>query len=592
MRSIFPPLRSKPRFPLDLSLLPVGIIFLEWATLFTELSRMNPGEAKSVLLMRGIHTLVLFAVAKIANEIISRRRIIEVSYTQIFALGLLLSILSEIARRILSSELNVSIDVSSHRILVVLVHGLFWIPVLIIVGGRITEIFSVFKGYERRLLIKTRINIRTSLLFKREQEIIQDDIRSSLNHEARVLLKDLAIDNRTSQTLAERNAAIQPHLMGLNLRALSFRLENKSELDAQTTVFGQNIKSLSMLSKQFTLLYKLTARKSPLSVWVYTIVSSALVAPSMINFFSLSRLFASWPLLMLATYLLASVNVRVLKSKSERSIATSNLLIILLGFLPFISNRIGQLISPNPETKFSFLLAGVFFSFGYFVFIRFIQITQPTAIASISNDELQASPALEEAVSKIVSTEFNEAISHRWAIYIHGKILTRLAATSLKLEQAVHTNDAERFEAGIERVKALLTEPSQEFDEGFSDLQTEIASRLDPWEGLIKISIQIDSPLATVVNSRVRDFGEAIEEIISNSVRHGGSQNIKIDVTQMAHPDIQIKVEDDATNPLPLVVSRIGLGTRILNLVSDGRWSINHEGQKTTVIMTVSLLES
>ena len=591
MRSIFPSLRSKPRFPLDFSLLPAGIILLELGATLTELARMNPGDSKLILLLRAIHTLTLFTITIIAKRILENRRVIEVSYTQIFSLGLVLSALSESARIVLTMALDVSHDFLTHRYLIVLVHGLFWIPVFIIVGGRLTEIFSVFKEYEKRLLIKTRIHIRTSQEFKHEQELMEDEIRKSLMQEAHSLLKSLAISNRRTRSLTERNEEIQTPLAGVNLRALSLRLENKAEADSQATVFGQNVYSLSILAKQFTLLYKFTAKKSPLSVWVYTLLSTALVAPSFINFFTLPRLLASWPLLFLTTYLLARVNVSILKSNLKNRIPLSNLMILLLGFLPFISNRIGQYISPNAQTSFSFILGGFFFAFGYYLIVRFIQITQPQAIASISNDELEASPALEKAVTRIISQEFAQAVSHRWAIYIHGKILTRLAATSLKLEQSVVTNDADRFEAGIDRIKALLENPTQEFDEGFIDLQSEIASRLDPWDGLISISVSIDPSLASVANSRVRDCGEAIEEIVSNSVRHGGSQNISVRVTQMAHPDILIHVEDDASKPLPLVASRVGLGTRILNLVSDGRWSIAHQDRKTTVIITVSLLE-
>jgi len=591
MRSIFPPLRSKPRFPLDISLLPAGIIFLELGAGATELSRMNPGEAKSILLMRVIHTLILYVLVTIAKKIISHRKIIEVSYTQIFALGIVLSGFSEIARRLLTSALDVSLDFSTHRILIVLVHGIFWIPVFIIVGGRLTEIFSVFKEYEKRLLTKTRIHIRTSQTFKHEQEMMENRIREDLIRESAVLLALAKNVDQKSLSLSQRNALLQPHLKGINLRALSLSLEKKVDTDSYTTVFGQNVQSLSMLAKQFTLLYKLTAKKSPLSVWVYTLLCAAFVAPPYINFFTLPRLLASWPLLFLATFLLAKVNVNVLRSHRKNHIALSNVLIILLGFLPWISNKIGQFISPNPRTSFSFLLAGFWFSFGYYLFIRFIQITQPQAIASISSDELEASPALEKAVTKIVSEEFTQAISHRWAIYIHGKILTRLAATSLKLEQATATNDETLFEAGILRIQSVLADPIREFDEGQNDLQAEIASRLDPWDGLINISVNIDPSLVTVANSRVRDLGEAIEEIVSNSVRHGGSQNISVRVTHLAHPDIKIQIEDDASKPLPLVASRVGLGTRILNLVSDGRWTISHQENKTTVAMTFSLLE-
>ena len=53
-----------------------------------------------------------------------------------------------------------------------------------------------------------------------------------------------------------------------------------------------------------------------------------------------------------------------------------------------------------------------------------------------------------------------------------------------------------------------------------------------------------------------------------------------------------VVIEDDAVNPLPSIPSRVGLGTKILNLVSDGRWSISRNGAKTTVKLTMSLLET
>jgi two-component sensor histidine kinase len=103
--------------------------------------------------------------------------------------------------------------------------------------------------------------------------------------------------------------------------------------------------------------------------------------------------------------------------------------------------------------------------------------------------------------------------------------------------------------------------------------------------------VDIDPELTTISNERVRDLGEVIEEVISNSVRHGGSQNIAIRITRDAHPDIYVNIEDDAVNPLPMGQSRIGLGTKILNLVTDGRWSISHIDGKTTVDLTMSLLK-
>ena len=232
-----------------------------------------------------------------------------------------------------------------------------------------------------------------------------------------------------------------------------------------------------------------------------------------------------------------------------------------------------------------------FYPLGFFVYIRFSQIIQPEAIDAITYDDIYASQALSEAVSKIVKDEFKQSMSHQWATYIHGKILTRLAATSLKLEQAVGNNDLESFEAGLKNLKVILDDPTNEFEQDQMNLKDEIASRLDPWEGLITLKLSVDPALEGVANDRVKDLGEVIEEVISNSVRHGGSQNISISITSSDHPDIQLLIQDDAINPLPSVPARIGLGTKILNLVSDGRWSISHVDAKTTVKLTMSLLD-
>jgi two-component sensor histidine kinase len=247
---------------------------------------------------------------------------------------------------------------------------------------------------------------------------------------------------------------------------------------------------------------------------------------------------------------------------------------------------------PDLTEKFPIAIIGVFYPLTFYVYMRLIQIIQPAAINAIKGDEIYASTSLKETISNIVKGEFKQSMSHQWATFIHGKILTRLAATSLKLEQAVTNNDNKSFEVGLADIALVLSEPTREFEQKAVDLTTEISSRLDPWEGLISIKIKIDQALADISNERVKDLGEVIEEIISNSVRHGGSQNISINITSTIHPDIHVQIEDDAVNPLPSVPSRIGLGTKILNLVSDGRWSISHVDAKTTVKLTMSLLES
>ena len=592
MRSIFPSLKSKPKFALDFSLIPAGIVLLEVSVTMTEVLKIRSGTTFNLLLMRAIHTIALLLLIALTERLLHKFKVFEAGYKGLWALGVTLAGLSEIIRILLTFVIDIQLDTAPHRFFIVLIQGFFWIPVLVIVGGQLSQIFQVFKEYEKRLITNTRKNIRLSPRFKNIQEAIEDKIRKDLQKESNLLY--LALQDSASETssIKSHNEIIQPLLKGSALRALSLRLDNESNLKDEKSLFGQNIHSVSILAKQFKLMYNWMAKNHPLSPWVYTTIFTVLVAPSFINFFTFLRFITAFPPLFITVFLLSNLINKILKKSGKYCIAQSNLLLILIGFLPFLENRIGQRIFYIEETDFPFFLSGVLFPLGYYFYMRFLQITQPGAISGISNDELETSPALQKTVSKLVTEEFTQTISHRWAIYIHGKILTRLAATSLKLEQAVNNQDAETFHQTFENILLILQSPTKDFDNDFGSLESEVLSRLDPWNGLINVSLDIHPEVATITNPKVRDFGEAIEEIISNSVRHGGSQNISVKVTPIGDSELFVLVTDDAVNPLPLVQSRIGLGTKILNLVSDGRWSISHNQSKTTFHMTMSIYEN
>jgi two-component sensor histidine kinase len=381
---------------------------------------------------------------------------------------------------------------------------------------------------------------------------------------------------------------MQRYLKGNTLREFSKRLNQKSEAVDTNSKFEQDMRSLNLIRKQFNILYNFTARKAPVPAWVYTLLTFALMLPNYINFFSLRQVLLTLPAFLVIQLIAVQIN-KVLRQGSKYAILQTNFLTLLIGLMPLIEMILFTIFLPDLTEKFPFVIIGVFYPLGFYVYMRFIQIIQPEAINAIEGDEIRASASLNEAISSVVKNEFKQSMSHQWATFIHGKILTRLAATSLKLEQTVSNNDAGSFEACLKNIESVLEDPTREFEQNLVDLKSEISSRLDPWEGLISIKFYIDPALENVSNERVHDLGEAIEEIISNSVRHGASQNISISITLVAHPDVQVHVEDDAINPPPPVSTRIGLGTKILNLVSDGRWSISRVNAKTIVELTMSL---
>jgi two-component sensor histidine kinase len=99
----------------------------------------------------------------------------------------------------------------------------------------------------------------------------------------------------------------------------------------------------------------------------------------------------------------------------------------------------------------------------------------------------------------------------------------------------------------------------------------------------------IDDEIASIRNSRVRDIGQVIEELISNSIRHGRSEKIDLKLMRAGNGNIDITAVDDATIPPPEPISKNGLGTRIFNLASDGRWSITRVGSSTVFNLRMSV---
>ena len=595
MRSLFPSIKRKPVFNLDFSLAYIGIIFLGFSIAGTELFQLYPENKSEIIQIRLLHTIYLMGSVFLIQVVLKKIAKNSTGYIGLAVIGLVLAIPSLFVRVLLMKSYGL---ISNSQLLpyfleqlsIVLVQAFFWIPVVIILGSQRRKIFAAFKDYEKRLVISARKSIRQSAEFAQLKKRVDQDYKEELNMHSNLLLNSITYGDNSKLDLKDRNEIIQRYLKANTLRELSRSLNQKSEAITINSKFDQDMHSLNLISKQFNILYNFVARKEPLPAWVYTVLSFVLVLPNYIHFFNTEQLLLSTPAY-LVIHLIAIQITRTLRRGGKYAILQANLLTLLIGFLPFIEMQMFMVFLPKEAIEFPMVVIAFFYPLGFFVYMRFIQIIQPEAIYAITNDEIYASQALNAAVSKIVKDEFKQSMSHQWATYIHGKILTRLAATSLKLEQAVGNNDLESFDSGLKNLKTILEDPTKEFEQNLMNLKNEIASRLDPWEGLITLKLSVDPTLEGITNDRVKDLGEVVEEVISNSVRHGGAQNISISVTSSTHPDVELLIVDDAINPLPQIPARVGLGTKILNLVSDGRWSISHVDAKTTVKLTMSLLD-
>ena len=589
MRPLLQGLRSDNKHKIDFSLVPIGIILIEFSVFTTQLSKDQYNSLRNLIILRVLHTILMVTFSFLLSRLFIRLKKTELNYRTLAITGTLVIGLGDFIHRFMGPALGVDLVNAERRVGIILLQGCFWFPAFIIVGSKRSEIFHHFKEYEKRLIINTRANSRKSEEFVSAQLGLQERIRHELSTSCNALIDSISKVRNTSENLALENQAIQPQLLGEELRRLSMRLETFGSEQQGSTILGQNIRSVNLLIEQFRILYATTARSAPLSRSAYALVLLALITPPIINYSSFTEALVAFPIMILAITMAAHIISKALASNSPHALRNSSILIYLTGFLPMISNLIGQVFNPDPNTRYPIYITGIIVPISYYIFIKVLQVLHPHSLELIRNDELKASSALQVAVTKVVSDEFSHALSHRWAIFIHGKILTRLAATALKLETASQAGDTQTFNAAIDSLISLLKNPDAKFDQEVTDLETEVNSRLDPWLGLLEIELHIDQELMSVRNERVREVGEVIEELISNSMRHGKAQKVDLRVIKSGDKDIQIIATDDAAIAPPEYQGRFGLGTRIFNLASDGRWSITRVESGTEFKLTMAI---
>jgi signal transduction histidine kinase len=589
MRALTAGLGAKSKYPIDFVLVPVAIVLIEISVFFTQLAREVERNLTSLILLRVFHTLIMIFTAYLVSQTYKRLQKTSASFGALAITGVLVMAFGDLTHAYFASIFEIELVSIYRRIGIVLIQGSLWFPVFLIFGGNRKEIFHQFREYEKRLFISARAQSRTSQEFRGVQKELQDQIQKQFRESCDVIREAITKITLAGGSLEDQYVAMKPYLIGEQLRGLSRDLDSpKIESNAQN-LLRKSRNPIPLFLQQFRILVTSIVQSYPLQQRSYAFVLIALVTPPYINFYSLPEFLISYPILVVTVFVFSYLIVRAQTGKSPQALRKASILILFTGLLPFLFNAVGQAIYHDPQTNFPFYITALIFPIVYFLAMEFLQILRPSALSLIQNDELIASDTLQNKVRGVVREEFTKNLSHEWAVFIHGKVLTRLAATSLKLDAAARNADVHTYNETVQSLLSLLGDPDVDFESASVDLQTEIASRLDPWRGLLDINLQIAPEIASIRNSRVRDIGQVIEELISNSIRHGRAEVINLNVARLNAKDIEIIAIDNSIIPPPETQNRSGLGTRIFNLASDGRWSINRKADSTEFRLTMTL---
>ena len=218
----------------------------------------------------------------------------------------------------------------------------------------------------------------------------------------------------------------------------------------------------------------------------------------------------------------------------------------------------------------------------------------------ISGEELVKSLDLKNskylAQEKMTSEQIG-ILSREWAEHIHGRVVTRLTSASMLLEQVEQKSDPAAIIAALDIIAGVLSDPEigNPQHEVHETLEDELNFRVDPWKGILDINLNLHPESKGVRTSRLAEIGLLVEEAVSNSVRHGKSSQVEIEVPPPSINELTIRIKDNSEIPIAGNLDNgesTGMGLRIYDSVTDGNWTLKNDSSKrsTTLFAQVALV--
>lgn len=582
------PFKGLGLIPLDFLLIPLGIFFFEVSVLISDVVRHEKEAHAHDYLAHLIHFILLYTFIYLIRKLLGLLKIENLRISALVSLGVFFGCFSELAFHFLFDLLNThhqrGLALSIRTIFFL---GTIWFPIAVIISSKFRTIPIFIREFEHDLLINARIKLRESKKNALAEQEIEQDIIERLRSQTSELARRISFSD---QKLAESNVIRIQELLRVNsLRSLSAELESRGNKRTSFSSISQSFRVINIFIRQLHTFIKISLKTEKIPTSIVCLIFLLGIIPSMLNTLPFGRSLLA--IAIIAVLAIAITNFPDFLSGRKKPINVRLRIIsyFLLCYLPLISNVVSQVIFPYPGGHTPFLITVVNFPVLFAIELAIAQALVPIFKGTVSQLAYVPSEAILNLKLKKIHEELEARLSHQWAVYIHGNMLTRFATTSLRMQQALENNDSESFNKLRTSLIDLLQNPTAEFHTEVLKLSDELSTRIDPWIGILEVELKLEDSLKDLRNERVQDIGDVIEEILSNSVRHGGSTKIEVEISKSDSNTIKIYAIDNPTKTPNFQGSNPGLGTKIFNLVSDGRWKLQHNQGETIFTCFISV---
>ncbi len=156
------------------------------------------------------------------------------------------------------------------------------------------------------------------------------------------------------------------------------------------------------------------------------------------------------------------------------------------------------------------------------------------------------------------------------AAFLHNTVQARLLAASLQLEQAAARGDQERADEALQQARDALEMASTTTTFPLGPPPRERFEQIAlAWQGIAEVTIEAPDILEPDVAWRTA--AEAVEECVTNAVRHGHASRVTVRCRQNAEA-IEIAVDDDGGGASGSEGQ--GIGSSWMSRITGGKWSL------------------
>jgi hypothetical protein len=583
---------SRWRAPLDLSMAPIFMVLALIPNTIVDLQAGDNGRNYlfKLFLVKLTALLIWLTILKLVQMAIEKRSPAEINLFLLGILGAVIGAISGTYVHYVSARFGLPADNTTflRRVSSTAVVGFSWLPVTVVLSSSFKRIKSATSAYENQT--KFRQNFRNSSFYKSYRNRLNANIERRLDSLSSAIRDEIQKLSPTPDVALQNIETIIKVLETQDLRKLSNELVNRISLPLKSSLISKMSRVFKFVNLVLEAVF-VSFKTTPLNPRIFTyIVTICTFGVAIRRNQSLITTLQFGLFVGLFTLGCSSATFMAWKLRSRYFVYFATFFALLNIYGP--AKITHALI--NHHVAFAALASGHNFSLLWAVLIIVCILLGHLGNASINQSRnifnfSKLNKELSEIEHEMILDQEN-LINHKWAIHIHGKIQTRLSTSVLSIRQSLAAKDMNGVLKAIDAIQIALAEPTSGFIPPDRDLQSEIFARLAPWKGLLEGDVIIDPKLIESKKVPVQVIGEVVEEILSNSSRHGAATQIRIEIRKISRDRVLLRTEDNSINLPPAMGGlKKGVGTSIFNSASDGRWTLRRDARRAKTVLEMRI---